>query len=117
MNDFFKALQKTPERDPNLSWDTIIKSWEENFLGSNSNNDNFSYPLESDYSFSNNDKSNFLTLFDKYLDSKNAHNFNSIIQEYMYIMNNKNKKKIKEKNYWTIPRQCDYLSKPFLGLF
>lgn len=30
MTQFFDSL-KTPEYNPNLSWDSIIKSWEENF--------------------------------------------------------------------------------------
>lgn len=115
---------KTPEYDPNLSWDTIIKSWEENFLGSSQHNQDFSNPLESDYSFSNPvdintnaNKSILAMLFDNTLNPHNSDKFTCINKHCMEAMNGKNgEKKISEKNTWTIQRSCDYVSKPFFRL-
>lgn len=124
MNDFFNSLRKTPDYDPNLSWDLIIKSWEENFLGSSQHNENFFNPLESDYSFSNaldvnsnNGKKILLMLFDKTLDSTNSQKFTCINEGLMKMMNDgKINKEITEKNNWFISRHCDYMSKPFFRL-
>jgi hypothetical protein len=124
MDKFFNALKKTPEYNPNLSWDTIIKSWEENFLGSNTHNDNFSNPLESDSSFTNyldtNNKDSKLILpmlFDHNFDPKNADIFSCINKDCMELLNsNKINKTITDKNLWTIRRHCDCVSKPFFRL-
>ena len=124
MEEFFNSLKKTPEYDPNLSWDTIIKSWEENFLGSSQHNQHFSNSLESDYSFSNaldvnsnDDKRVLSMLFDQTLHPHNAHRFTCVNKGCMEMMDNgKKDKTITEKNYWTIQRHCDYISKPFFRL-
>lgn len=124
MEEFFNSLKKTPEYDPNLSWDTIIKSWEENFLGSSQHNQHFSNPLESDYSFSNasdvnsnTNKEMLLMLFDQTLHPQYAHKFTCVNNYCMELMNNSKKDKtITEKNTWTIQRKCDYMSKPFFRL-
>lgn len=125
MINFFNALKKTPDHDPNLSWDSIIKSWEENFLGSNTHNDNFSNPLESDSSFSNfldvnnanNSKSVLLMFFDENLHSQNAHMFSCINKDCMGAINeDKSISTISHKNIWRIKIQCDCLSKPFFRL-
>ena len=119
--NFFQSLQKTPEYNPNLSWDTIIKSWEENFLGSNQHNEHFSNPLESDSSFNNtldvnlnSDKSILVGLFDGTLHEKNKHLFTCINKNSMEFMNDSNI--ISDKNCWTIGKKCDYMSKPFFRL-
>lgn len=124
MEEFFNSLKKTPEYDPNLSWDTIIKSWEENFLGSSQHNQHFSNPLESDYSFSNaldvnsnDDKQVLSMLFDLTLHPHNAHRFTCVNKGCMEMMDNgKKDKTITEKNTWIIQRNCDYISKPFFRL-
>lgn len=125
MQNFFNALKKSPDHNPdyNLSWDSIIKSWEENFLGSNSHNEDFLYPLESDNSFSNflninnNDgKSILLSIFDKNLNSDNGQTFNCVNEDCMYYMNYKKENGIMENNTWTIKRNCDCVSKPFFRL-
>jgi hypothetical protein len=124
MEKFFNLLQKNPKYDPNLSWDSMIKSWEENFLGSNAHNENFSNPLESDYSFSNpvdvntNDhKSISAMFFDNTLHPHNSDKFTCINNNCMEAMNVKNGgKKISEKNTWIIQRSYDYVSKPFFRL-
>lgn len=124
MDKFFNSLKKTPEYDPNLSWDTIIKSWEENFLGSSQHNQHFSNPLESDYSLSNaldinsNDDKRILSmLFDQTLHPENADRFTCVNEDCMVMMNGiKKDKTITENNTWTIQRHCDYISKPFFRL-
>lgn len=124
MEGFFDSLKKTPNYNSNLSWDTIIKSWEENFLGSNQHNLDFSNPLESDYSFSNaldinsnTDKSSLSTLFDRSLHPHNSHEFTCINNGCMENMNGgKINRIITEKNSWTIQRGADYISKPFFRL-
>jgi len=124
MEEFYNSLKKTPEYDPNLSWNTIIKSWEENFLGSSQHNQHFSNPLESDYSFSNaldvnsnDDKQILSMLFDKNLHPKNVHLFTCIDEGCMQMMNDgKTNKIITEKNSWLVERHCDYISKPFFRL-
>jgi hypothetical protein len=123
MDKFFNALKKTPEYDPNLSWDKIIKSWEENFLGSNTHNDNFSNPLESDSSFSNfldtksnNTKSILPMLFDLNLLPENAHKFTCINEDHMVFYIKNGCSKITHKNQWKITRKCDCVSKPFFRI-
>ncbi len=125
MNDLFYLLKKNPEYDPNTSWDTTIKSWEENFLGFNKHNDNFFNPLESDYSFSNafdvnsdNGISYLSGLFDDTLNSKFSTNkFTCINENCMEKMYSKTDKTIKNVIMWHIDRgRCDCVSKPFLRL-
>lgn len=132
MTQFFDSLKKTPEYNPNLSWDSIIKSWEENFLGSNTHNQHFSNPLESDYSFSNalDVKADYnhqilLSLFDETLHPDRSDKFTCINQDCMNKMNKINKMNktntigqilIGEKNIWDVSKNCDYVSKPFFRL-
>jgi hypothetical protein len=121
MTDFFNAIKKNPEYDPNLSWDKIIKSWEENFLGSNQHNTNFSNPLESDYSFDNaySLTSNANTILSGFFDNQyvKSQNFTCINSDCMERINECNlNKKISNINIWIIKKTCDYISKPFLRL-
>lgn len=120
MEYFNKILKKNPEYDPNLSWDKIIKSWEENFLGSNQHNYDFSNPLEADNSFDNSlihGDPFFTMFFDQNLHPMNANRFTCINENCMKKMyNNKLNNKISSKNSWTIARHCDYISKPFFRL-
>jgi hypothetical protein len=124
MSDIINFFKMSPDYDPNLSWDTIIKKWEENFLGSNQHDENFSYSLEHDYSFDNwNDldkqnqyrKSAVLQfLFDSTLNSEHFTCVNSSRME-MYNMDKKNdSNSFGNENSWTIMRSSDCVSKPFL---
>ena len=120
--EFFNSLKKNPEYDPNLSWDLILKSWEENFLGSNVHNNHFSNPLESDYSFSNSlnpnlNKSFFFNLFDSKLNSDHYDKFTCINRYCMVKMGDKIfELNMCDKNVWKINKSCDYISKPFLRI-
>lgn len=117
-------FQKSPDYDPNLSWDKILKTWEENFLGSgesNESNSTFNYGLESDTSFDNAtinkyDSLQFLPmLFDKNLHHQNKNKFTCINKDCMEMFNG-DYTTIKQKNSWAIQRNCDCLSKPFFRL-
>lgn len=118
ITDFFT---KSKDYDPDLSFDKILKSWEENFLGSGQQNEHFSYPLESDISFDNpnlgnltDDKLVLSMLFDQSLHPDQKEKFTCVnsVQMNRFIKNGCND--IKSKNHWIISRFCDALSKPFL---
>lgn len=125
----FDIFKKSPDYDPNLSWDKLLKSWEENFLGSGShiglNNDDFSNHLEFDSTFDNCAKSNdssgskyLFAIFDNTLIKDDA-NFTCINSECMNKFNNLsrgNQGEIRNQMSWTIPRNCDLISKPFFRL-
>ena len=122
--NIFDMFQKSPDYDPNLSWDKILKTWEENFLGSgesNESNSTFNYGLESDTSFDNAtinkyDSLQFLPmLFDKNLHHQNKNKFTCINKDCMEMFNG-DYTTIKQKNSWAIQRNCDCLSKPFFRL-
>jgi hypothetical protein len=115
---------KSQDYDPNLSWDQLLKSWEENFLGSGQNaesNAMFNYNLESDTSFDNAlknkyDDVNFLSnLFGDF--ECNGKEFTCVNNSCMELFNAENfseDKPIKHVNSWNIERKCDGVSKPFL---
>ena len=119
--NIFDIFKKSPDYDPNLSWDNILKTWEENVLGSeqySDSNANFNYGLESDFSFdnavNNNQNINYLSsLFDHNLLQINKDKFTCINDEKMTLFNEKNNI-LKEKNSWIINRHSDCVSKPFL---
>lgn len=116
-------FKKSSDYDPNLSWDKIFKSWEENVLGKEqylNSNVNFNYDLESDISFDNalvvNTDENMIlaSLFDINFYKNNKKKFTCVNTKSMYLMDNYDGvKKIQQKNTWSILRNCDYLSKPF----
>lgn len=119
--DIFDYFKKSPDYDPNLSWDKIIKSWEENFLStgeSSESNTIFNYDLESDISFNNalinnNLNESLFYLFDKTLSNEHKEDFTCINKDCMEKFNYYYKT-IETKNTWHINRKCDYISKPFL---
>lgn len=118
-------FKKSPDYDPNLSWDKILKTWEENFLGSGEiadSNATFNYNLESDTSFDNasinnryNDVDFLRTLFDQNLNEDFGGKFTCVNADCMEKFNY-NFTTIKPKNSWTVSRYCDFLSKPFFRL-
>lgn len=122
----FDMFRKSPDYDPNLSWDKILKTWEENFLGSGEladSNATFNYGLEYDTSFdnasNNHNKYNPMQilpmLFDQNLNDQNKDKFTCINEDCMEKFNT-DFTTIKQKNSWAITRQCDCLSKPFFRL-
>jgi len=118
MNEIFNNFKKSIDYDQNLSWDKIIKEYEENFLGSNKHNEDFSYSLESDYSFNNYNDPNQSILsifFDNNLLKNNDKNFTCVNKNIMEKFQKKNNQTIIEnKNIWIINKCSDSISKPFL---
>lgn len=125
MDDIINLFKKSDDYDENLSFDKIIKNWEENYLASGQHNNEFSYPIEYDNFFDNasstcdvkNNKQILLALFDRKLtnyDTKNK--FTCINETCMYNCSNSVNDKLTEKNIWKIKRNCDTLSKPFFRL-
>ena len=120
--NIFDLFKKSPDYDPNLSWDKILKCWEEHFLGSGQSlesNATFNYELESDTSFDNSlNKCNpmkiLYALFDQTLDygpSKNPFgDFTCVNKDCMKRFSVYGG----AKNRWRIPQTADCLSKPFL---
>ena len=121
MNNIINCFNKFPDYDPNLSWDNIIKGWEENFLGSNKQNEDFSYPLESDKSFDNyldSDQSKkhisiLPSLFDLNLVPEMNKFFTCINKDGMETFTKHGNNTIENTNVWDILRHSDYVSKPF----
>lgn len=122
--DIFNVFKKSPDYDHNLSWDKILKTWEENFLGSGKSsnfNTSFDYNLESDTSFDNalinptnpiNSREYLQRSFDKTLHEECKDQFTCVNKDHMEQYNDINIS-IKKKNSWTIKRNCDCVSKPF----
>ena len=122
--NIFDAFKKSSDYDQNLSWDKIVKSWEENFLGSGQtaeSNTTFNYDLESDTSFDNpshiknKNSIEFLSrLFDQTLHGDRIDKFTCINIDCMEKFNNYiGDSTIKHKTSWNINRSCDCISKPF----
>jgi hypothetical protein len=53
MDDLMNLFKKSSDYNPDVSFDNIVKSWEENFLGNGKHNETFSHSMESDNSFEN----------------------------------------------------------------
>lgn len=119
--DLFKKNNDTS--NPDISFDSIIKSWEEDFLGGGKHNEDFSHPLESDLDFANpninlsNDNNLVLSaLFDKNL-LLNKKSFSCINKDVVELFNNRlGDFKLRQKISWCIPRHNDLISKPFLRI-
>jgi hypothetical protein len=133
MENIMDLFKKSPDYDENLSFDKMIKSWEENCLGTGQHNEDFSYPTETDNSFDN-----AATVIDKNIDVMDAKilpmlfdqnitikddgidNFTCINESCMnknsHRVGHNDNKELKNINTWNIVRNCDAVSKPFFRL-
>lgn len=120
MKSILNVFKNDTNYDPNISFDTIVKDWEMNFLGNGKHNESFNYSLEGDTTFENATKntsnvSNVLKcIFDNQFMNKN--NFSCINEDVMCMYNEcgiREIKDIKSVNTWTLNRHSDCINKPF----